>query len=717
MFPFMPTDTANSDENLHLNEEEREEAQRPAPARQPRRWATVVQAAALVVALTLALYNNALIEQVDTTPTEAPALLVATEAFEGIPPCNEGGVRLHTGLDLNANNVLDTTETQATTVLCNGLRGLSGPQGQPGVSGEDALQQLLTSEVLPLGDDACPTGGTTLHSGLDLDANGSLQEDEIMSSVVVCNGAVGSNGFDGIDGADGLDGTTGHSALVDKVPAPSYLCLDGFVVRFGVDDGRGQAEANNGVLEETEVHETLNVCFEPLRSQRITDVFENAGNSMTNGCEAAAWSETQQGLLMAANDGTNGCELHRYDPLTNTTTLVADLHPNGDGMPGNDLGFLTVEQTHLVLFDATDGVNGRQLWVTDGSEAGTNMLGQVEMTSPVPWFEGYLFFSPTADWLWTNGSDLRSWHEHPAWNASTQAAVQASLAPLSQPGQAWMVGTEQGLWFTASDASGDVEPYRLANNGSLLTWDVNPLGSIQLTEALPNGEDLVAVAMRGTAKQLLRLSANGSMDWLTAIAPSTGDTRLGEGMGLHRIGDNLVYDAVVSANEVRLWTTNLANGITVQLSAELLAPGAQVGVANAGERLLFDCITPSRGTEVCVTDATPLGTKVLKDLTPGVLSSDLRGMVAIEDGFAFVSDGTVDGTPVGVSLWVVDGEAVRLALNPWTGSSNSSEAMTYGALVLGPSQLYFIANDGSSGHEWYRWSHGELSDDWIVIPR
>ena len=54
----MPTDTANSDENLHLDEEEREEAQRPAPPRQPRRWATVVQALALVVALTLALYNN-----------------------------------------------------------------------------------------------------------------------------------------------------------------------------------------------------------------------------------------------------------------------------------------------------------------------------------------------------------------------------------------------------------------------------------------------------------------------------------------------------------------------------------------------------------------------------------------------------------------------------------------------------------------------------------
>ncbi len=713
----MPTNTANREENLHLNEAEREEVQRSAPPRQQRRWLTVVQVMALIVALTLALYNNALIGQVDTTPTEAPALLVSSEGFEGVPPCNEGGVRLHTGLDLNANNVLDATETQATTVLCNGLRGLSGPQGQPGTSGQDAFLQLLKHEVLPLGHETCLTGGTAIHSGLDVNGNGSLDQDEVTSSMVVCNGAVGSNGFNGLDGMDGADGTTGHSALVDKVPAPTYLCLDGFLVRFGVDDGQGTAVAGNGLLEEEEVHETLNFCFESLRSERITDVFENSGNSMTNGCEAAAWSETHLGLLMAANDGTNGCELHRYDPLTNATTLVADLHPNGDSMPGKDLGFLPVEQTNLVLFDATDGVNGRLLWVTDGSEAGTRVLGQVELAPPVPWFDGYLFFSTSAEWLWTNGSDLRSWYEHPAWNASTQTAAQASLAPLSQPGQAWMVGTEHGLWFTASDATGDVEPYRLANDGSLQAWDVNPLGSIQLTEALADGEDLVAVAMRGTAKQLLHLTANGSMDWLTTIAPSTGDTHLGEGMGLHRIGDNLVYDAVVSSNEARLWTTNLANGITVQLSAELLAPGAQVGVANTGDRLLFDCITPSRGTEVCVTDATPLGTKVLHDLTPGVLSSDIRGLVAIDDGFAFVSDGAVEGTPVGVSLWVVEGEAMRLALNPWAGSSNSSEAMTYGNLVVGPSQLYFIANDGTTGHEWFRWSHGELSDDWIVIVR
>jgi len=38
-------------------------------------------------------------------------------------------------------------------------------------------------------------------------------------------------------------------------------------------------------------------------------------------------------------------------------------------------------------------------------------------------------------------------------------------------------------------------------------------------------------------------------------------------------------------------------------------------------------------------------------------------------------------------------------------------------MVVSDSQVFFIAHDGSTGHEWHRWSHGELSDDWIVIQR
>ena len=222
---------------------------------------------------------------------------------------------------------------------------------------------------------------------------------------------------------------------------------------------------------------------------------------------------------------------------------------------------------------------------------------------------------------------------------------------------------------------------------------------------------------RGGVKQVLRLYDNGSHGWLTAIAPTSGDTHLGEGMGLHLIGDNLVYDAQTVSGEPRLWTTNLANGITLQLSTSLMAPGAQVGVANTGSRLLFDCMTAATGLEVCITDGTPQGSRALHDLTPGMMSSDLRALVAVDEGWLVVSDGTVDSTPQGVALWVVEGEALRPVYNPWPGPSNSSEALTYGELVIGPTQAWMIAHDGVHGHEWHRWSHGELSDDWIILHR
>ena len=60
---------------------------------------------------------------------------------------------------------------------------------------------------------------------------------------------------------------------------------------------------------------------------------------------------------------------------------------------------------------------------------------------------------------------------------------------------------------------------------------------------------------------------------------------------------------------------------------------------------------------------------------------------------------------------------MRLVSDPWTGSGNSSEALTYGQLLISPTQAWFIAHDGGHGHEWHRFSHGELSDDWIVIHR
>ena len=436
---------------------------------------------------------------------------------------------------------------------------------------------------------------------------------------------------------------------------------------------------------------------------------------MTIGCEASAWLPSSHRFLFAASDGVHGCELHVSDGTVNNTQLLADLHPNGDALPGRDLGFHVLDQ-RVVFFDATDGTNGRQLWVSDGSANGT-FVGDGRNGASGAVEQRIRFFFDHGRFAVDKRYRSSAMAGASGVNTSQQATVQSSMAGLQQPGSAWLHGDQHAIWFSAEDTLGDIEPHRLTNDGTLTSWEVNAFGDTQLFHPLSDENDLVAVAVRAGVKQLIRLEDDGSASWLTSIAPASGDTCLGEGMGVHRIGDNLLYDAVTNNNEPRLWTTNMANGISLQLDEEILAPGAQVGVANTGERLFFDCVTPSSGTEMCVTDGTPGGSNVFHDLTPGVLSSDIRGLVAVGDGAAMVSDGVTSGDAVGVSLWMIEGDELHMAYNPWPGTGNSSQALTYGSMTLTDSQVFFVAHDGEFGHEWHRWSHGELSDDWIVIDR
>ena len=272
------------------SETNQEQPDEQPPHHRHRRWFTVLQTLTLVAALLLAVYNNALL---NTAPQEdlATPWLVESEPFAPLEPCNEGGIRLYTGFDVNGNDLLDVGERMDTTVLCNGMRGLSGPQGQAGVNGLDAHHQILETNTLQEGNETCPEGGAVMSSGLDLNQNEVLEESEVLNQTVLCNGTVGLNG------ADGLHGTSGAAALVDKVAAPAYICADGFLIRFGVDDGFGQGLAFNGLLEADEVRETLNFCFEPLRSERVTDLVIGFWRFSFNGVRRCGLVQRPGGVL------------------------------------------------------------------------------------------------------------------------------------------------------------------------------------------------------------------------------------------------------------------------------------------------------------------------------------------------------------------------------------------------------------------------------------
>lgn len=69
----------------------------------------------------------------------------------------------------------------------DGKDGANGTDGANGAAGDNGVNSLIAQVVLEAGHGECPLGGVAIHSGLDVDASGMLDESEITETNYVCN--------------------------------------------------------------------------------------------------------------------------------------------------------------------------------------------------------------------------------------------------------------------------------------------------------------------------------------------------------------------------------------------------------------------------------------------------------------------------------------------------------------------------------------------------
>tara|TARA_B100000809_G_scaffold147602_1_gene145116 strand:+ start:163 stop:1797 length:1635 start_codon:yes stop_codon:yes gene_type:complete len=81
-------------------------------------------------------------------------------------------------------------------------------------------------------------------------------------------------------------------------------------------------------------------------------------------------------LYFAADDGTNGRELWVHNPTANTTSLVANINPTGGSTIATTgyFKYATISYNNKLYFIANDGTNGNEMWVHDPIANTTNML-------------------------------------------------------------------------------------------------------------------------------------------------------------------------------------------------------------------------------------------------------------------------------------------------------------------------------------------------------
>lgn len=104
----------------------------------------------------------------------------------------------------------------------NGTNGLNGSNGHSAAFSELAADSTV-----------CPTGGTVLSAGVDLNDNQVLEVSETKQVVITCNGQTGATGSQGSAGTNGVDATP--VTLVQLCPGVSNygtfievaLCLGG----------------------------------------------------------------------------------------------------------------------------------------------------------------------------------------------------------------------------------------------------------------------------------------------------------------------------------------------------------------------------------------------------------------------------------------------------------------------------------------------------------
>lgn len=400
------------------------------------------------------------------------------------------------------------------------------------------------------------------------------------------------------------------------------------------------------------------------------------------------------GVLFAADDSVNGRELWSSDGTAAGTTLFANIAAGAAS--SNPQNLRTLGGT--VYFAADDGVNGSELWKSDGTLVGTTMVANINAgaasSAPGPVAAGHggiLYFSADDG---TNGREV--WRTD-GTNAGTSlvADVRAG-APGSDPSE--FISFNGATYFVGRRPSANPQFPPGTIFGALYRTDGTAGGTVPAgfvnNEMHPFVSDTAAPAIYGGSLFFRFQQFPGA--W--SLARWNGDPGTGplDPAPVTQIG---FLDA---PNPFVLTSAGLvtAEGADVVRYTHDPAPVRQVlngaGEPQAGSpfraiwanvsRLYFGGVTADAGTELAYAPVAGLGTSLVSDINPSVLY-DNTPSGEIERITAF--SGRVLVTTAGqlrpAELWMSDGTAPNTTL---LASYPTGHKLT-GPFVFGSKALSF----------------------------
>ena len=412
-------------------------------------------------------------------------------------------------------------------------------------------------------------------------------------------------------------------------------------------------------------------------------------------------------LIFRADDGTHGIEIWGSDGTKKGTKMLKDLRNDsldsevGEIVPAGALG-----TSGGILFRAKQEESGRELWISDGTEAGTKMVKDIfggsdsGFPTAMVYFNGAYYFNAT-----TNAKGIELWKSD-GTEAGTQL-VKDIYDGVFDSDPTVLTPSGSNLFFVATDGTTGKELWKSdgTTGGTVLVKDIYPNGEgsspTELTDVDGTlffvAEDNTFVAGDGTRSRGLWKS-DGTTAGTTQVAsfyPADGSAA--RPYNLNRLGNRLLFWIGRSHDDDELWVSDgtPAGTTKIKVFTDLFFDYNSTTIAN---NLLFFVPELPDPNALWVSDGTGDGTKLIK--TFGTIDGERHihsiHTIGAKAYIAVTDRGSVE-FPNQIELWQSDGTAQGTVLLK-TISANSGATTPDNVTDLNL-QLFFVLGSCNTGQE------------------
>jgi ELWxxDGT repeat protein len=507
--------------------------------------------------------------------------------------CPDGGVQIDVGIDDNGNGVLDSSEIDQTTYICNGADGADGGDGADGSASPNTI---LTSISSPSASLECDAGGRVIAQGLDngdgggVAQNGVLESGEVDYTTTYCSKYIFEIDDEIASGSD----SSYPGYYMDPILVGDTIYFDALTVLAGW---------------EMWAHDASNAS-----TWQVADLYSGSDSSSPGlyGMEILVGDT----IYFSANDGVDGREMWAHDTSNHSTWQVADINSGSLGSnPGQYMDSILVGDT--IYFDANDGVDGVELWAHDTSNQSTWQVADINSGSdssrPGFYMDSILIGDTIYFDAFTDVDGRELWaHDtsnHSTWQVADIWSGSDSSYPGYFMGSILVVGDT--IYFDANDGVDGTELWA-HDTSNQSTWQVADINS-GVGGSIPYGND-----MEFLVGDTIYFSADDAIDGIELWAHDTSNASTWQVADINSgsvgsypgqygmeilVGDTIYFGADDGNDGIELWAHDTSNASTWQVAdlysgSDSSRPGQYMDSILVGDTIYFDADDGNDGIEL-----------------------------------------------------------------------------------------------------------------------